>query len=331
MSRPFLNFLSTSYACLFALALTALTAEGGIVAYEATSLFPEETAQGWAYTPLCTPDRWLDQGSLFQHVEIGCWPNDGEMDRYIRSLADFVDVSTFFIEFRVKTDGDQSEIPGIAPCSLVADGLFVVSYDFVISRDLVRFQRDDFVVTVFVEIDPDVPHTYRLELYGPDAYSVYIDGDIIDSGVPGGAYPSDENDLMAWSAHAWDLPNTTQWNYVRLGTIPQDASGDYDSDQDVDSDDFYFFEQYFSGPDADAGPGARFADFDFDTDVDCADWKQFLIAWTDPEDPPVLPACSGNPIPTVSESALILMTLLFLTAGAIVLRPSKKTARTLQG
>ncbi len=65
--------------------------------------------------------------------------------------------------------------------------------------------------------------------------------------------------------------------------IPLDGSGDYDSDAEVTLDDFYFFHECLSnrrpgingGPGNDAGPGCRFADFDFDTDVDLLDIAAF--------------------------------------------------------
>src|SRR5262245_9792611 len=110
----------------------AATALAGVVAYEGDS-FPEERPdQFWQRTPFCEPDRWIEDGLLNQHVEVGCGgPPGGDQDRYFRSLADFAGEQEFFIEFRMYTDGDSSEFPGVSPASLVAGGFFDVSYDFV--------------------------------------------------------------------------------------------------------------------------------------------------------------------------------------------------------
>lgn len=279
---------------LLALIVVAGTVRADVTTFEGFS-FPEDEDDSWLYTPFCQPQRWMEGGWLFQHVEVGCGgPPGGDRERYLRSLADFVGEDHFFIEFRMYTDGDSSEIPGVAPSGLVAGGFFNVSYDFVISSDLVRFQRDAFVVTVFVEIEPGVPHTYRLELHGADAYFVYIDGEEINSGVPGGQYPMDENDVMAWRTEPWFLSNTTQWDYVRLGTIAQFGSGDFNSDLEVGSYDLYYFQECLSS-EAGSWSGCAWADMDLDGDTDCDDWALFREAWSDPADPPCMQECDNNP------------------------------------
>ncbi len=68
-------------------------------------------------------------------------------------------------------------------------------------------------------------------------------------------------------------------NYAKA--IPDDASGDYDSDGVLKLFDLYFFDDcltkdgpgIFGGPGNDAGPGCRFADFD--ADVDLLDFARF--------------------------------------------------------
>lgn len=285
--------LVPSRRCIISITLfiAVETVIGDVVTYEGTS-FPEEADKSWEYTPSCDPERWIEDGWLFQNVGVGCGgPPEGDKDRYIRSLADFVGEEQFFIEWRMQTDGESSEITGVAPASMVAGGFFTVAYHFTISRDLVRFQRDAFVVTVFVDIDPEVPHTYRLEQYGAAEYIVYVDGEVIDAGIPGHAYPNDQNDVMAWRAKSWFLENNIKWDYVRLGTIPQDGSGDFNSDGEVNDDDFYFFQECITDPDAGSWRGCSWADFDFDGDVDCDDWQQFQLAWTDPGNPPCLSLC----------------------------------------
>ncbi len=306
MSIPPVNpsLVGVLSCCLFfPTIMAAEIAHGGVVTFEGLA-FPEIEDDSWVPTPQCEPDRWIEDGWLLQHVELGCWPPPGgDQDRYVRSLADFIGEEEFFIEFRMFTDGESSEIPGVAPSSLVAGGFSVASYDFVISRDLVRFQRDAFVVTVFVEIEPNISHTYRIELYGGDLYFIYIDGEVIDSGVPGGPFPDHEKNVIAWRALAWFLPNTTQWDYVRLGTIPQDGSGDFNTDGEIDFDDLYFFQECLSGPQG-SWPGCAWSDMDGDVDVDCDDWSGFVNAWTDPADPPCMPTCDCDPADLNGDGAV---------------------------
>ena len=129
---------------------------------------------------------------------------------------------------------------------------------------------------IFVPIEPGAPHTYRLELYGADTYAWFIDGQVVDSGVPEGAFPS-SNPSMTWRTKAAWTGSTSRWDYIRYGTIPTDASGDFDSDGDVDDEDLYFFQDCLLGPDAD-GPGCRWADMNGDGNADGADIRLFVDA-----------------------------------------------------
>ncbi|MCH8880777.1 MAG: hypothetical protein IID34_12965, partial [Planctomycetes bacterium] len=193
----------------------------------------------------------------------------------------------------METDADQSEIPwgGCGRLSAWSNG--PVNYVFFIASDLVKLNRDNTLPIIFVEIEPGIPHTYRLELYGADLYVWYIDGEVVDSGLPEGAYPS-FNPNMNFGAKASWLPNTTQWDYIRYGTIASASSGDFDSDEEVDFYDFYFFQECLLPP-AGFWPGCAWADMDADGDTDCDDWALFLDAWTDPADPPGVPECDCAP------------------------------------
>ena len=265
-----------------------------VVTFEGLN-FPEVEDASWEYLPFCTPERWVQDGFLIQEVGFDCNPPPhGDQDAYSRSLADFVGEEEFFIEFRMQTDGDQSEIPFGSPAGLAAGGFSTVGYHFTISRDLVRFQRDDFQETVYVEIEPGSFHTYRVELHGADQYFICIDGEIISSGLPGGPFPDHEKNVIAWLGRAAQLPNTTQWDYVRLGTLPHNSSGDFNTDLEVDSYDLYFFQECMSS-EAGNWAGCRWADMDFDDGVDCDDWFLFLEAWTDPAEPPGMPECDCAP------------------------------------
>jgi len=190
----------------------------------------------------------------------------------------------FFLEFRVLTDGDSSEIPGGAPALVAMGNNAGVNYHITVARDLLQF-FGDFYIPIFIDVAADVPHTYRLELH-PDRYAFYIDAHLIDQGVPQGSFPAYES-LITWRGKSWQLPCENAWDYIRYGVIPQDGSGDYDSDGAVTQVDFYFFHECLTnvrpgingGPGNDAGPGCRFADFDSDGDTDLLDFAEFQNAF----------------------------------------------------
>ena len=260
---------------------------GQLIVYEA-GVFPEQ--DGWTRDAYCDPVRWIAGDWFWQHVE-SCDaypPPGGQRESFRRSLAAFIGESTFFIEWRKDTDGDRSETGGVAPASLVASGTTGVNYHFTIARDQVRFWRDNFLPILFANIEPGIALTYRLELVGLVSYAWYIDGMLVDDGIPERAYPTDDSNVLSFRAKSWFLESTTRWDYIRYGVIPVDGSGDYDSDEDVDLRDFYFFHECLTnerpgingGPEQDAGAGCRFADFDADTDVDLRDFATFQTIFT---------------------------------------------------
>ena len=179
----------TVCTCVIELFLMAALGSADVLSYEATSSFPE--AQGWVHDTFCTPERWLENGWLVQHVEVSCGgPPGGDKDRYERSLAEFAGADKFFFQWRMQTDGDRSEIGGVSPSSFTTADLFGVSYHFTIARDQVRLIRDNFLPITYVDVSPEVPHVYRLELYGENWYVWYIDTTLVDAGIPEGAYPT---------------------------------------------------------------------------------------------------------------------------------------------
>ncbi|MFH1416749.1 MAG: hypothetical protein ABII12_00465 [Planctomycetota bacterium] len=252
---------------------------GDVFSYEGNS-FPEDAE--WNVVQLvCEPERWLEDGWFVQYVELcpGYPPPGGKEGTYRRPLEEYVGAQTFFVEWRMETDGDRSELPWGGPSNFAAGSNGPVNYRFSISQDMMDLNRDNTLPIVPVEFEAGVPHTHRLELYGDELYVWFLDGEIVDSGVPEGAFPS-FNPRITWSSKAAWLPNTTRWDYIRYGAIPEDGSGDFDSDGNLDGRDFYFFGDYLSGPGSDAGPGGRFADFDSDTDVDLTDFAAFQNGFT---------------------------------------------------
>jgi len=267
--------------------VSAVPAYAQVVSWEGES-FPE--TDGWERTTFCTPERVLQDGWLCQAFQIGeCGaPPGGDRDTYRRSILDFDGDPEFFLEFRVSTTGERSEIPGGAPVAVAAGSSGAVSYNFFIARDQIKFIRDVDLPIWFIDVDPDISHIIRLEFYNrqPPTFRWYLDGESVDEGLAEGPYPSVDPRIV-WQGRSWFLPNETRWDYLRYGVIPADASGDYDSDGAVTLDDFYFFQECLTndrpgihgGPDNDAGPGCRFADFDSDGDTDLRDFAEFQNAF----------------------------------------------------
>ncbi len=254
-----------------------------VFSYEANS-FPDEA--GWDIIQIwCDPEQWVEDGWFFQHVELcpGDPPPGGQKGSYRRSLAEYIGTEQWFVEWVVETDTDRSEIPWGGGPRLSAWSNGAVNYAFSMAGDQAKLNRDNTLPIIYVDIEPGVPHTYRLELYGDQAYVWYIDSEIVDAGVPEGAFPSFNPHMNFRNKAAW-LPNTCKWDYIRYGVIPQPASGDFDSDGDADSDDLYFFQDCLLGPDAD-GPGCLWADMNGDRQVDGADIPLFVDALLAPPQP----------------------------------------------
>jgi len=246
-----------------------------------SEFFSDPISEGWdGVVYYCSPETWNDQGWYHQQLDHDACPPgpEGAADAYRRSLEPFNGMGPFFAEFRVVTDGYKSGIPNGSPPLEVALGNNAgVHYLISVERDLVGFLRAPDPVW-FINIEPGVPHTYRIELY-PDRYAFYIDANLIDEDVPEGPFPAHSSEIV-WLGESWDLPCHNAWDYIRYGVIPLDASGDYDSDGAVTLEDFYFFHECLTndrpgihgGPENDAGPGCRFADFDSDGDTDLRDF-----------------------------------------------------------
>lgn len=199
-----------------------------VVSFEG-DIFPE--ADGWSReTSLYFSNRSIEQGWLVQQAEIVPQnpPNLdlSEDDFYRRSIAEFTGAEGFFLEWRVVTDGPRYGFPNVAPASIVAYGFRNVGYHFTIADDQVRLIRDNLLPLVYVDIESGVPHTYRLELYGAESYSFLIDGQVVDSGVPEGAYPTADSAIVfgGRAVHSVEL-TTVRWDYIRYGVIPEPATG----------------------------------------------------------------------------------------------------------
>jgi len=272
----------------------------------------------------CDPETWNSNGFLYEHVDM-CEAGGGDQTNYRRSILDFFDTGDFFAEWRMETDGSSDQVIHVAPAAIVWDG-DGVDYHFVIARDLVKLNRDNLLPLVITEIEPGVPHVYRLELENGATpwYRYYIDHELIDEGEAEGAYPTGTDPRLFFRAWAYSSPSTTQWDYIRWGNL-QTVKGDFDSDGIIGASDVDYFEECLLGPEIQALPGCAWADFNDDTYVDCADRDAFQTAWNDTGDPPPLIFCNGA-IPATSQWGLAALALLTLTAGTLAFRRVPRAA-----
>jgi hypothetical protein len=261
----------------------------GLAQVFTSEFFFEPVSEGWELTVhYCEPQTWNEAGWYYQQLDLeACPPGPGGgRDVYRRSLEPFNGAAQFFLEFRLQTNGDRSEIAGGAPTVVAMGNSFGIIYHVTVARDLVKFIGHFDRPGSFIEIEPGVPHTYRIELY-PDWYAFCIDGHVADEGVPDGPFTAFDSEIP-WQGESWYLPCENAWDYIRYGVIPVDGSGDYDSNGSLTLDDFYFVHECLTnerpgingGPGQDAGPGCRFADFDSDTDVDLLDIAEFQVNFT---------------------------------------------------
>lgn len=194
-----------------------------IVVYDG-AVFPE--AAGWHRDSVAYPaERWIEAGWLVQETEPA---GDGsEQDAYRRSIAEFAGAASFFVEWRVLTDGPRRGIPAGSPCGLTATGFRGVRYHFTIAEDQARLIDSGLNVILF-EVGGGAAHTYRVEVRGV-SYAVAIDGQQVYGGTTSVAYPTDDSFVVFW-ARAPGESATTRWDYIRFGVIPDAEPADVNCD-----------------------------------------------------------------------------------------------------
>jgi hypothetical protein len=221
------------FIALFGTVGVCWVAPAQVITYEG-NVFPEEV--GWDRLRAET-GRKLQNGWFFQTLDLP------SQDFYRYSIGGISSlVGRFFFEWRAVTDNpewliDEWQVPAV----VVAGGKAGVYYHVVMTDSAAALLRDVSIPRVIVPISVGSPHIYRVEVL-PDEYIWYIDGVVVENGVPEGPYP-DLNARVTWGAEVTyngAPPATTAWDYVRAGRIPDDASGDYDSDGSVTLFDLYF-------------------------------------------------------------------------------------------
>ncbi len=234
----------------------------------------------------CEPTTWIADGSYFQEVDDDSCPKEpvGESEAFERSLDDYLASAQFWIEWRVEGNGNTSELIFGAPAALgMGDPFTGVNYTFVVARDMAKLNRGNLLPIIFAPFAAGVAHTHRLELLGDEWYAWYIDGHLVDSGMPSGAFPS-RIATLTWLGRSWHEPALNRWDYIRYGDLQEPFSGDFDSDGDRDGRDAFYFAECIAergnGPGAPADPGCPWADMDADGDVDFADFGTFQRTFT---------------------------------------------------
>jgi hypothetical protein len=256
-----------------------------------TSEFDESpVAEGWELAlEFCEPESWLSDGWYVQQLDGDACPDEpeGAQDTYRRSIEEYNDAKHWFLEFRVETSGNESEIPAAAPAVVAAANSAGVGYNATVSSGVVKFFRNVGLPILFIEVERNVPHTVRLELRNGETntFRWFLDGVVIDEGEARGPFPAFDS-RVGFRGKSWLLPNVTRWDYFRYGTIP-DNDGDFDSNGTLDARDlFYFCECQLdpdNGPGREVGPSCAFADIDGDGDVDFHDFALFQLAYTVPD------------------------------------------------
>jgi len=279
-----------------------------------------ETEQAWTRDFFCTPLRFSDNGTYVEVLEVGeCKPPPvGDAEEFVLAASSFNGTSRWFVEFEVLATAGSQAIPGGAPAAMGTGNNFGLNYTATVASDQVKIFRDPAAGTLFIDVTPDIPHVVRLELSnGPaSTFRWYVDRALVDEGDAEGPFPADDARVV-WVGRAWMIPTVNRWSYFRYGVPAADASGDWDTDGQINSADVFYVQECFGRPDGD--PGCTWADMDSDNDVDCDDWTLFTNAWTGSGSPPAFAPCAPALVPTVSQWGLIHMSLLALTAGTIAL------------
>ncbi len=287
---PAATLLTTSAALLLVSASVGLA---DTYTFECDSL---PTSAGWTLLQtVCDPQQSNENGFLFQEVPL-CEENPDWSTRidHTRDIENLEGLTSWFIEWRVMTTGISEEFPWTAPAHLVAyDGNGHV-YHFTIASDQVRFHRVFVLPDLFFDIEPLVMHTFRVEIFGPDlgeAYVVYIDGEIVDSGKAESPFFNPPwQPGVNFRAKSKFVPSVSTWSHIRWGELQVPGSADFTLNGEVGFEDLPFFQECLT-TEAGGWAGCEWADMDFSGGVDCDDWALFLEAWTAPADPPCTPTC----------------------------------------
>lgn len=267
------------------IAASAGSALAEVVSYEGTAFPEDEELAPWSREGSQSEIRWVEDGWFVQRPGQGPWPwPHGDEDFYRRGISEFHGVSSWYLEWRVQTDGPSDIIGAVAPCVIAAGDFEGNLYHFTIAADAFRFIGDWGSTNLFFDLHPGEFYTFRLEIHGSAAFQIFVDNELLASGVPDEPYPT-QSARITWGARYYRGDHTTRWDYIRYGgPIPDAGTGDFDADGMITLRDWYFFLDYTSGPDKPHAVGWACGDMEpaeaGDGDIDLADFAAFQNAFT---------------------------------------------------
>ena len=219
-----MNSVFSSVVALLCLGVSSVASADVPPVFFEGDCFPEEL--GFERTTHHRPDRWIDDGWFVQEIDVGDGdgsPYSGELDTYLYDLGPYTG-EPFYVEWRMITDAPNEEIDahsGGANMILVGGD---VAYRCSMASGLAGILRGYPYPIQYFEIEPGVPHTYRLEVYGAEYFSLSIDEVIVDDGLPEADWPTPDA-LISFGSRYYLNEHITQWDYIRFGSIPEPASG----------------------------------------------------------------------------------------------------------
>jgi len=302
--------------------LLAVPSLGEVLVSELAS---DPLAEGWTVVGQWGElASWVENGVYYQDFPNNCVPGPVCANQSLsRSIEMFNGRQSWFYEYRVSGTGNQAEIPNGAPTVLATANSFGNAYHVTLASDKIKLSGGPSIPILFYDIEPAI-HTIRLELSNeppPATFHWYVDSVLVLEGLAKSPFP-DFDSRITWQGRSWQQPTVNAWHYIRAGDIPLDASGDFDSNGQVDSfDHFYFSEcKERSAGGEPVFPSCSWADFDASGTVDCSDWAAFKAAWTGSGSPPINVACGEGAIPAVSEWGVVVLMLMILSTATILFR-----------
>jgi hypothetical protein len=218
-----------------------------LTAFEGNTM-PEAADPPWNRLGTLDAERFGSDGIFCHILRLGAWapPPFGEDDVYQRSLEELAGSASFFVEWRVRSTAPASELEGV-PTVLAATGRNGVNYHVTVTSSSARLWRDNLLPFVVVDISDDSAHRFRLESREDQAFLWYIDGQLIATGEPEGAFPT-ETSRVTWGSRYYLSENLACWDYIRYGTLRPALPGDANGDGRVDNFDIDAFVLALSDP-----------------------------------------------------------------------------------
>lgn len=207
---------------IFTVGVVVFCAATAVASWYEGNAFPEE--EGWIRQGSETALRDLDDGWLVQEIQPWYDPpvmNGGDSDYYLQYLAQYQG-APFFAEWRMMSDAPPAEVDHHNGAALMVLVGGPVTYHFNVANGLVQFYTGYFP-NLYFNVEPDVLHTYRLEVSGADWFEFYIDGVLVAADVPEADFPTPDA-RMSFGGRYHLAGHTTRWDYVRYGAIPEPAT-----------------------------------------------------------------------------------------------------------